>query len=101
MFQPSQHDVRRFFCETRRKQREALPLTPMEAVAADWIAVHSEHHAELDDPAAALESVYEVRAPPRDKPQLTGPAAGVRSAVPAGFKQSGMATFFRGAYRSS
>ena len=60
MFQPSQHDVRRFFCETRRKQREALPLTPMEAVAAVWIAVHSEHHAELDDPAAALESVYEV-----------------------------------------
>ena len=60
MFQPSQHDVRRFFCETRRKQRETLPLTPMEAIAADWIAAHSEHHAELDDPAAALESVYEV-----------------------------------------
>ena len=60
MFQPSQHDVRRFFCETRRKQREALPLTPLEAVAADWIAVHSEHPAELDAPAAALESVYEV-----------------------------------------
>ena len=26
MFQPSQHDVRRFFCETRRKQHQGLPL---------------------------------------------------------------------------
>ena len=60
MFQPSQHDVRRFFCETRRKQRDALPLTPMEALAADWIGEHSEHHAELDDLDSALAAVYEV-----------------------------------------
>ena len=60
MFQPSQHDVRRFFCEARRKQRDALPLTPMEAMAADWIAQHPEHHAELDDLDAALAAVYEV-----------------------------------------
>ena len=33
MFQPSQHDVRSFFCETYRKQREQLPLSPMEASA--------------------------------------------------------------------
>ena len=26
MFQPSQHDVRRFFCEAWRKHREGLPL---------------------------------------------------------------------------
>jgi hypothetical protein len=60
MFQPSQHDVRRFFCEARRKQRETLPLTPMEAMAADWIAQHPEHHAELDDLDAALAAVYAV-----------------------------------------
>jgi hypothetical protein len=60
MFAPSQHDVRRFFCETRRKQREALPLTPMEAIAADWIGQHPEHHAALDDLEAALSSVYAV-----------------------------------------
>ena len=47
MFQPSQNDVRRFFCETWRKQREALPLTSMEAMAADWINEHPEYHAEL------------------------------------------------------
>jgi hypothetical protein len=60
MFSPSQHDVRRFFCEARRKHAEALPLTPLETLAADWIAEHPEYHAELADEAAALAAVYEV-----------------------------------------
>ena len=62
MFQPSQHDVRRFFCETYRKQREQLPLSPMEATAADWIAQHPEYADELADPQAALAAVYDVEA---------------------------------------
>lgn len=62
MFAPSQNDVRRFFCETLRKQRAALPLTPMEALAGDWIAQHPEYHAELADLDAALAAVYEVEA---------------------------------------
>ncbi|MEY3253880.1 MAG: hypothetical protein RL227_2853, partial [Pseudomonadota bacterium] len=28
MFQPSQNDVRRFFCTTHARQREGLPLEP-------------------------------------------------------------------------
>ena len=60
MFQPSQNDVRRFFCETRRKQRDTLPLIPMEVLAADWIGQHPEYHPELDDLEAALARVYEV-----------------------------------------
>jgi hypothetical protein len=60
MFAPSQNDVRRFFCETHRKQGEALPLTPMEMMAADWIVQHPEYHAELADVDAALAAVYEV-----------------------------------------
>jgi len=62
MFAPSQNDVRRFFCETRRKQHEALPLTPMEALAADWITEHPEYDAELADLDKALAAVYEVEA---------------------------------------
>lgn len=62
MFAPSQHDVRRFFCDTHRKRREGLPLTPMETVAADWIAQHPEYHAELSDVEAALAAVYDVDA---------------------------------------
>ena len=60
MFQPSQHDVRRFFCDTRRKQRAGLPLTPMEAMAGDWIDEHPEYHADLADVDAALAASYTV-----------------------------------------
>jgi hypothetical protein len=60
MFQPSQHDVRRFFCETHRRSREGLPLDPMQAKAAPWIAEHPEYHAELSDLQAALDASYTV-----------------------------------------
>jgi Domain of unknown function (DUF1841) len=60
MFNPSQHDVRRFFCEAWRRQREGLPLESMDALAAQWIAEHPEHHAELADVDAALAATYRV-----------------------------------------
>lgn len=62
MFAPSQTDVRRFFCDTRRKQRERAPLTPMEANAAEWLDEHPEYHPELDDLPAAIAAVYDVEA---------------------------------------
>ena len=62
MFQPSQHDVRRFFCETWRKQRDGLPLSPMESTAADWITQHPEYDADFADLEAALAAVYDVEA---------------------------------------
>lgn len=60
MFQPSQHDVRRFFCEAFRKQRDGLPATPIETLAAQWVAEHPEYHAELADVEAALEASWAV-----------------------------------------
>jgi hypothetical protein len=60
MFAPSQHDVRRFFCETHSKEQARLPLTPMEMLAAQWIAEHPEYHADLDDVDAALAASYTV-----------------------------------------
>ena len=62
MFAPSQTDVRRFFCEAYRKRRDGLPLTPIEAIAADWIGHHPEYDAELADVDAALAAVYDVDA---------------------------------------
>ena len=62
MFQPSQHDVRSFFCEISRKQREGLPLSPMEATAADWITQHPEYAGDLADMPGALAAVYDVEA---------------------------------------
>jgi hypothetical protein len=60
MFQPSQADVRRFFCGVQRKQRERLPLDAMEAVAAPWVAEHPEYADDLADEAAALARDYRV-----------------------------------------
>ncbi len=60
MFQPSQNDVRRFFCTSHARWRDGLPLEPMQALAARWIEQHPEYHAELADEAAALARVYTV-----------------------------------------
>jgi hypothetical protein len=60
MFNPSRDDVRRFFCETRRKDRARELLTPLEACALKWIAAHPEYHALLDDPERALGEEFTV-----------------------------------------
>ena len=54
MFQPSQHDVRRFFCQAYARDQIKAPLQPMQALAARWIAEHPEYHPDLTDEAAAL-----------------------------------------------
>ena len=60
MFQPSQDDVRRFFCATYQRQRGGLPLEPMQAAAAGWVDDHPEYHTALADEAAALQARYTV-----------------------------------------
>ncbi|MFZ6730499.1 DUF1841 family protein [Undibacterium sp. Ji42W] len=60
MFTPSQHDVRRFFCETFRKTRENLILTPIEIIASDWIRQHPEYDNALANIEQALEANYSV-----------------------------------------
>ncbi|BBO59016.1 DUF1841 family protein [Mycoavidus sp. B2-EB] len=47
MFNPSQTEVRQFFCETWRKQSTGALLTPLENMAAHWISEHPEYHALL------------------------------------------------------
>jgi hypothetical protein len=60
MFNPSQHDVRRFFCEAYRKERNHEILTPLEAVARDWIVQHPEYADHLDDVEQALAADFTV-----------------------------------------
>jgi hypothetical protein len=62
MFAPNQDDVRRFFCEAYRKQRDGEPLSPIEALAAGWIGEHPEYHADLADVESALRAQYPVEA---------------------------------------
>ncbi|AIY41234.1 hypothetical protein LT85_2076 [Collimonas arenae] len=60
MFNPSQDDVRRFFCETYRKQHANEILTPLEAIASDWLVQHPEYADDLKDVNAALSADYSV-----------------------------------------
>ncbi len=58
MFDPSPAEVRRFFCAAWRKRRNDLPLTPLEALAADWIGRHPEYHGDFDDAERAVAASY-------------------------------------------
>ena len=60
VFQPSQHDVRRFFCEVWRKHRQSLPLDAMESQALPWVIEHPEYGDDLADVDSALSAVYAV-----------------------------------------
>jgi hypothetical protein len=60
MFTPSSHDVRRFFCDVQRKHRAKEVLTPLEAMALDWVLQHPEYDEALGDVEAALARDYSV-----------------------------------------
>jgi len=60
MFQPSQHDVRRFFCEVAAKQKQRAPMTAIEVLASGWIDEHPEYASDLADVDAALAASYSV-----------------------------------------
>ncbi len=60
MFQPSQNDVRRFFCAAYAKHRDRLPTDAMETIAVRWVAEHPEYADDLADVDAALAAVYTV-----------------------------------------
>ncbi len=60
MFNLSQDDVRRFFCEAYRKQHANEILTPLEAIATDWLQQHPEYAGELQDVEATLAADYSI-----------------------------------------
>jgi len=60
LMQPSQADVRRFFCQVFAKAREGKPLQAIETLASGWIAEHPEFHAELSDQEGALRGLGQV-----------------------------------------
>jgi hypothetical protein len=57
LMQPSQADVRHFFCAVYAKSQAGQPLEAIEAIASGWIAEHPEFHAELADVDAALRAM--------------------------------------------
>ena len=60
MFNPSKDDVRRFFCDTWKKSISGAVLTPLEAIACDWIRLHPEYENDFADSDQALAADYET-----------------------------------------
>jgi hypothetical protein len=69
LIQPSQADVRRFFCGVYAKSRAGQPMEAIELLASQWIAEHPEFHAELADLDGALTKMLQVE-PERVNPFL-------------------------------
>ena len=64
LFQPSQADVRRFFCAVYAKALANQPMEAIETIASLWIDEHPEYHAELADVDAALAAIAQEAAEP-------------------------------------
>ena len=60
MFNPSQADVRRFFCAVHAKTQSGAPMEAIETLASLWIAEHPEYHTDLSDVDAALARNYDA-----------------------------------------
>lgn len=54
MFNPSQADVRRFFCGVYAKNQSGQAMEAIEQLASQWMAEHPEHHAAFADVDQAL-----------------------------------------------
>jgi Domain of unknown function (DUF1841) len=59
MFNPTQEEVRRFFCAVFAKSRRAEPMEALELIASRWIDEHPEYHPDLADAEAAVARVYD------------------------------------------
>jgi hypothetical protein len=60
MFNPSKDEVRQFFCNTWAKSTTGEVLTPLEAIALDWIRQHPEYESDLADTERARGKDYSV-----------------------------------------
>lgn len=54
MYSPSQDDVRRFFCQVYAKQQAKALYDPLETLAGEWVALHTEYSELLADETTAL-----------------------------------------------
>jgi hypothetical protein len=59
MFNPSQEDVRRFFCAVHAKARDGQAMDALETLAGQWLLEHPEYHGDLADAQAAVARNYD------------------------------------------
>jgi hypothetical protein len=60
LYQPTQADVRRFFCSVYAKTINNAALEAIETIASLWIDEHPEYHADLKDVDAALSNLLSL-----------------------------------------
>ena len=60
MFNPSQADVRRFFCAANAKHQAGQPMEAIETLASLWIDEHPEYREDLSDMDAAIARNYDL-----------------------------------------
>jgi hypothetical protein len=60
LYQPTQTDVRRFFCAVYAKAKANISLEAIETIASLWIDEHPEYHSDLKDVDAALLNLKQV-----------------------------------------
>lgn len=59
MFNPSQADVRRFFCTVHSKHAAGQPMDALETLAGQWLHEHPEYHPDVADGEATVTRVYQ------------------------------------------
>jgi hypothetical protein len=59
MFNPSQDDVRRFFCSAYVKAQRNSAQDAIETIANQWMSEHPEYDSDLQDADAAVARVYD------------------------------------------
>lgn len=60
LYQPTQTEVRRFFCAVYAKASDNIALEAIETIASLWIDEHPEYHTDLKDIDASLLSLNQV-----------------------------------------
>lgn len=60
MFNPSQADVRRFFCAANAKHQAGQPMEAIETLASLWIDEHPEYREDLSDVDVAIARNYDL-----------------------------------------
>src|SRR5512143_545917 len=58
MYAPSRDEARRFLAEAWAKHRAGAPLSALERVAADLIALHPEYHSIVEQPERHVDRDY-------------------------------------------
>ena len=59
MFNPSQADVRRFFCAVLAKSADDKPMDALETLAGQWLQEHPEYQGDLADADVAVAREYQ------------------------------------------